>query len=223
MNLIEFCIDFLYPRKCVYCDEKINERYTCGKCLNIIEYYHEKVNIYANNEIGCNKIISAIPYDGFMKENVLKYKFSGLKYFAPAFAEILTLKLKRHNIDFDLIVAVPISSNRLKERGYNQSGLMAKYISKFTKINYQEDILVKIKNNLRQSELNLNERKENVRDAYSIKNIDIVKNKRVILIDDIYTTGATINECARMLKLAGAQEVIGLTLMYGELEDDFNI
>ena len=223
MNLIDFCIDFLYPRKYVYCDEKINERYTCRKCSNIIEYYHEKVNIYANNELGCDKIISVIPYNGFMKESIWKYKFRGIKYFAPAFAEILTLKLEKYNIGFDIIVAVPISSKRLKERGYNQSELIAKYLSKFTKINYESDVLIKIKNNLRQSELDLNERKENVKDAYSIKNIDIIKNKKVILIDDIYTTGATINECAKVLKLAGAQEVVGLTVMYSALDDNFNM
>ncbi len=223
MKLLEICVDFLYPRKCAYCNEKINERYTCRKCSNIIEYYHEKVNIYANNEFVCDKIISAIPYDGFMKESVWKYKFRGAKYFAPAFAEILTLKLEKHNIHFDLIVAVPISSKRLKERGYNQSELIAKYLSKFTKTSYQKDVLIKIKNNLRQSELDLNERKENVKDAYSIKNIDIIINKRIVLIDDIYTTGATLNECAKVLKLAGAKEIIGLTLLYGELEDNINI
>ena len=155
MNYIEFFIDFLYPRKCAYCNEKINERYTCRKCANIIEYYHEKVNIYANNEFGCDKVISAIPYDGFMKKCVWQYKFRGAKYFAAAFAEVLASKIEKYNIKFDLIIAVPISSKRLKERGYNQSELIAKKLSKFTKIYYQREVLIKIKNNLRQSELNL--------------------------------------------------------------------
>ena len=216
MNFIDSFIDFLYPRKCAYCNKKINERYTCRKCANIIEYYHEKVNIYANNEFGCDQIISSMPYDGFMKKCVWQYKFRDAKYFAPAFAEILSSKIKKYNIKFDLIIAVPISSRRMKERGYNQSELIAKNLSKLTGINYQKDVLIKIKNNLRQSELNLNERKENVKDAYSIKNIECIADKKILLLDDIYTTGATINECAKILKLAGAKEVIGLTLMYGE-------
>ncbi len=218
MNFFEVLIDLIYPRKCGFCGKKINERYTCGKCSNIIEYYHEKVDICANEEEKCDMVISAILYDGFLKEKVLQYKFRGAKYLAPSFAEILIPKVYKYSADFDYIISVPISEKRLKERGYNQSDLIAKYLSKFTKVQYKQDVLIKIKNNMKQSELNLNERKENVKDAYSIKNIEVIKDKRIILLDDIYTTGATLNECARILKSAVAQVVIGMTLMYGELE-----
>ena len=218
MNFFEICINFIYPMECAFCGRKINEGYTCGKCLNIIEYYHEKVNVCTDKNVQCDKIISIIPYDGFMKEKILQYKFHGAKYLAPAFAELIALKFNKHNINCDLITSVPISDKRLKERGYNQSDLIAKYLSKFTKKYYKKDILLKTKNNLRQSELNLNERKENVKDAYSIKNIEIVKDRRIVLVDDIFTTGATLNECAKVLKCAEAKEVIGLTVMYGNLE-----
>jgi ComF family protein len=218
MNILKFLIDFIYPRKCGFCGRKINERYTCRKCTNIIEYYHEKVDIYAKQEEKCDMVISAISYDGFIKDKVLQYKFRNAKYLAPSFADILLPKVDKYCAGFDFIIAVPISSKRLRERGYNQSDLIAKYLSRFAKIQYKKDILVKIKNNLRQSELNLNERKENVKDAYSIKNIEVIKGKKIILVDDIYTTGATLNECAKLLKGVGAQKIIGITLMYSELE-----
>ena len=218
MNFFDYCIDLIYPRKCAFCGKKINERYTCRKCSNIIEYYHEKVDISASEDKKCDVIVSAISYDGFVKEKILQYKFRNAKYLAPAFAEILVPKIDKYSPDFDFIVSVPISRKRLRERGYNQSDLIARYLSKFANIQYKADLLVKTKNNLRQSELDLNERKENVKDAYSIKNVEVIKKKKIILIDDIYTTGATLNECAKILKNAGADEVIGVTVMYGDLE-----
>ena len=219
MIILNRLLSFIFPTKCAFCGEKINERYTCRKCLNIIEYYHERVDISTNEAILCDKIISVIPYYGFMKKKILQYKFQNAKYMAPVFAEILLAKIKKHNLRCDLIVAVPISNKRLKERGYNQSDLIARYLSNFAKIQYKKDVIIKIKNNLRQSELDIHERKENVKDAYSIKNIEIVNGKKVVLIDDIYTTGATLNECAKVLKNAGAKEVVGLTVMYGRLEN----
>lgn len=218
MKILTEFIESIFPRKCAFCNTKINKRYTCEKCANIIEYYHEKIVISVNKEMECDKIISAIPYDGFMKQKILQYKFHGAKYLAPAFAEIILSKIDKYNLNFDSIVEVPISVKRLRERGYNQSELIAKYIASFTKKSHKKGTLSKIKNNLRQSELGLNERRENVKDAYSIKNIEIIKGKTFILIDDIYTTGATLNECARMLKKSGAQEVIGLAVMYSDLE-----
>lgn len=220
MKILKEIINIFYPQICGFCGEKINERYTCRKCLNIIEYYQEMVVIPASVENKYyDKIFSALHYKGVFKSKMLSYKFHNTKYVGMAFAEILTGLIRKYNIDADIIIAVPISKERLRERGYNQSAVIAKKVSEFTKIKYKEDILIKNKNNLRQSELKLNERKENVKDAYSIKNIENIKNKKIILIDDIFTTGATLNECSKILKQNGARKVIAITVMHAELKE----
>ena len=220
MKVINKIINIFYPRICGICGEKINERYTCRKCLNIIEYYQEMVVIPASIENKWyDKLFSALRYDGIFKSKMLSYKFHDCKYLGISFAEILARLIKKYSIDADIIIAVPISKERLRERGYNQSAIIAKKVAEFTNIKYKEDILIKSKNNLRQSELTLNERKENVKEAYSIKNIEQLKAKKIILIDDIFTTGSTLNECSKVLKENGAGKVIAITVMYAELKE----
>ena len=104
-------------------------------------------------------------------------------------------KLKK----YDIILIVPISKKRLKERGYNQTELIAKEIAKITKIKIEKNVLLKIKNTLPQSTLNREEREKNVKGVYAARRIDKIKGKRILIIDDIYTTGNTVNECAKTL------------------------
>ena len=94
-----------------------------------------------------------------------------------------------------------------KLRGYNQTELIAKLISKELNINLQDNNLIKIKNTKTQSTLSQNERKENIKDAFLVNNKEEVKNKKVIIFDDIFTTGETVNEASKVLKQSGAKEV----------------
>ena len=218
MKLLKRIIEIFYPTTCGICGQKINTRYTCRKCLNIIEYYQGRVDFLNGKDGHYDKLISLLPYEGIFKEKMLNYKFHDAKYLGATFAEILTNFIEKYNIKADIILAVPISKARLHERGYNQSSVIAKKVSEFTGIEYQEQILLKKKNNLRQSELTVCQRKLNVKDVYYVRKREIVKNKTIILIDDIITTGATLNECAKILKECGAREVIGLTVMYAKNE-----
>ena len=95
---------------------------------------------------------------------------------------------------------VPISKKRLSFRGYNQSLLISKEIAKLTKIELNADCLVKVKNTVKQSTLNKEDRAKNVVNAYKLINGNILKNKKILLIDDIYTTGNTVNECCKILR-----------------------
>lgn len=219
MKILNEVVKIFYPTTCGICGQKINARYTCRKCLNIIEYSQEDVAFLNSENKHYDKLISALRYEGIFKEKMLNYKFYNAKYLGKTFAEILTILVKKYNLKADIILAVPISKVRLRERGYNQSSVIAKKVSDFTGIEYQERILVKSKNNLRQSELTVCERKLNVKDVYSVRKFEIVKDKTIILIDDIITTGATLNECAKVLKRCGAREVIGLTVMYAKTKE----
>lgn len=116
---------------------------------------------------------------------------------------------------YDIIGAVPIHKKRMLERGYNQSELIAKEIAKNIQGIEYKKLLKKTKNNQTQSELKKEERLENVKNVYEIQNKQIIQDKKIILFDDIYTTGSTVNECSKVLKENGAKEVLVLTLASG--------
>ncbi len=111
---------------------------------------------------------------------------------------------------------MPIHKIRKRQRGYNQSVLIARDLAKNIEGLKYENVLKKTVNNKKQSSLSKKERIENVKNVYEVKSREIILNKRVILFDDIYTTGATVNECKKVLKENGAKDVLILTLAKGQ-------
>ena len=202
----------IYPNVCGFCG-KINEEALCEECF-------EKINKnlkYQVKEIkgkSFEKHIYLAKYDGNFRENILAYKFSEKSYMYKTFAKLILKNEKICRIikSYDIIIPVPIHKKRKNERGYNQSELIAKEIAKNIKeIKYQNP-LKKIKNNERQSELKKYQRKQNVKNVYEIQKKQIIQDKRIILFDDIYTTGSTVNECAKILKQNNVREILVLTL-----------
>ena len=153
-------------------------------------------------------------YDGIIRDILLNYKFKEQTYLYRSFMIFFNKKYKKfsHFDFYDIIIPVPISKKRMKTRGYNQSLLIAKEISKITNIKMEDNILIKQKNNTKQSTLNKIYREQNVIDAYKLLEKGKIENKNILLIDDIYTTGATVNECSKMLKLAGARKIDVFTI-----------
>ena len=108
---------------------------------------------------------------------------------------------------YDTIIPVPISTKRKMQRGYNQSLLIAKKMSKELGITLQANCLFKTKNIVEQSKLNKEQRLQNIQNVYELKNKQILNNKTILLIDDIYTTGSTVQECSRILRQAEPKEI----------------
>lgn len=141
-------------------------------------------------------------YENIIRSQLLALKFQEMPYVYKTIGIFLQNmkksfeKLKK----YDIIIIVPISNERKKERGYNQSQLIAKEISRIIKIPISNKVLYKIKNTPPQSSLNRSQREENAKGIYkSANNIIKLYNKKILLIDDIYTTGNTVNECAKTL------------------------
>ena len=184
--------------RCKFCGTKIfRENNICDKCAKAKVYY--------------DKLVFCAEYKDVLRNRMLQYKFEDKKYLKDFFAEQLANKLV--SIDIDYIIAVPISKNRMRERGYNQTNLIAKRVGKILDKQYVSDILVKTKETERQSTLSKTERKINVKDSFKVADIYKVREKKILLIDDIFTTGATVNECSKMLKKAGAKKVIVATIL----------
>lgn len=108
---------------------------------------------------------------------------------------------------------MPLHFSRKRERGYNQSRILAEEISKTVSVPLREKVLVRKKRTEDQTHLSVEERERNVKDAFAVTTNSSLQGRRVILVDDVMTTGATLKECARVLRQAGAREVVGVTLV----------
>lgn len=205
--------NIIYPQKCGICG-KINEKALCKKCQKILENEAIwKIEENQNPYIFFNELISIFKYDGIIREKILDYKFNEKSYLYKMFVNFLLkdAKIFEKIKEYDIIIPVPISKKRKKERGYNQSELIAKEISKIIKVPIAKNILYKIKNTVPQSSLNKEQREQNAKGVYMIKNQQKIINKKILLIDDIYTTGSTINECAKVIVQQGiSREQIGV-------------
>lgn len=154
-------------------------------------------------------------YYDLIREKILQYKFKEHIYMYRTFVKIVLNDKKVCGFlkSYDIIIPVPISKKRKQQRGYNQSELIAKKIAQnMNGIEYYDQVLYKIRETIPQSKLDKKKRAQNLLDAYIVKNSELIKNKKVILLDDIYTTGSTVNECSRVLIGAGAKEIGVLTL-----------
>ena len=161
-----------------------------------------------------DKHIYFFKYESNIRKLILNYKFNEKSYLYKTFTNFM---IKNENFcriveSYDIIIPVPISKKRNKQRGYNQSFLIAKELSKQLNIKIVNDCLYKNKNIIEQSKLGKEERKENIQGVYSILNSEKIKNKKIILVDDIFTTGSTANECCKMLKMADARKIAVLTI-----------
>lgn len=214
--MLDCILDLIYPNVCGFCNT-INKESLCNNCeerinqkllCNIDNYENDDTKYFANH-------IYLFKYSDEIRSKILDYKFNDKPYIYKTFAKII---IKNEKIcgflrKYDIIIPIPIHKKRKNTRGYNQSELISKEIvKKFTNLKIETNVIIKDKNTIPQSLLNKRERNENVRNVYIIKNTEKINNKKVLLLDDIYTTGSTVNECSKLLKLNGAKEIGIITL-----------
>ena len=148
----------------------------------------------------------------------LRYKFGGLSVYAPKYAELMCACIERNGLSFDLISWAPLGPKRLRKRGYDQAKLLALEISKRFGIPCAQ-LLNKTADNPPQSGTGSAEkRRANVSGVYRVREPALAADRRVLLVDDIVTTGATISECAKELKTAGAKCVCAATLSRSRID-----
>jgi len=167
------------------------------------------------------KAFAAFRYDTPIVGLILRLKYNAESHvataLAPYAAAVLTSKeqvasSKKRWLLSAVLVPVPLCKKREKTRGYNQALLLAKEISKTTGIPVESSAIIRIKRTSPQKEMTVRERANNLKDAFEITNAELVKNKKIILVDDVFTSGSTVNECARVLMGAGAKQVNVLTI-----------
>ena len=212
-SFINYVLNLIYPNVCGICDRLCKDD-LCIKCnINLNKIAKVKIDYYNNKFF--KKHLYIFKYEGIIKEKLINFKFNEKTYI---YKSIVNFMIKNKKIcgffkKYDIIIPVPIHKNRKIERGYNQSALFAKKISNnFENLAYIDDALVKKINNKPQSTKNKDAREKNVIGAYCLKNIDRVNGKKVLLFDDIYTTGNTVNECCKILQQANPKCIDVITI-----------
>lgn len=213
--MLDILLDLIYPPVCGVCG-RLDKNSLCNKCkiqLNKeaafnIEKNGKDINIFFNEHM------YIFMYCGTIRSVLLNYKFNDNAYLYKTLTNFLlkNQKFVKKIKSYDIIIPVPLSKNRRKERGYNQSELIAKEISLKTQIKMDKTCLKKIKNVLAQSTLNKEDRYQNIEGAYKIQNNNLLKNKKVLLLDDIFTTGSTVNECSKQIQKANPKKIGVLTI-----------
>jgi ComF family protein len=214
-NIKNFLLNIFFPKFCFGCQRE--GTFLCQDCQAILDISnsHRKFQTenlsdlyypleYKNPLI--KNLIKLFKYEPFVKE--LAKDFTSL---IIAHFQLLDPPPKFGGGDY-VLVPVPLEKRKLKWRGFNQAEEVGKEIAKFLKIQLVNNVLKKIKETPPQVELSDRERKENIKGVFLCKNSEQIKGKKILLVDDVYTTGSTLEECAKVLKKAGAKEVIGIVI-----------
>lgn len=228
-------INFFLPPRCLFCGRIIDDFKhipACSSCLADLIFFSSpkcpKCGIgfsttegpdhlcarCLNDELHFTLARALGPYAGLMAELITRFKYQGATYLGRPLGMLLAAY---KDADFslaniDVLLPVPLHPRRLRERGFNQSLLLARVISRVHKIPVECTVLERIRYTQPQTQLSGSEREKNMRGAFRVHKNYFLAGKNILLIDDVFTSGATVGECARVLKEAGARQVQVLTL-----------
>lgn len=220
--MLDRVINTVFPPRCIFCGKLLmvsSKIHICSSCYGRIPFADTGSARSTGRQRGsdCDEILFVCEYAGIIKESLIKYKFFGRPSFYRTFAALMGDKVRglmeRHK--FDMIISVPLHKSRERERGFNQSRLLSKALSRETGIRECSGLLTRVKNTDSQSLLGKNSRRVNIIDAFKITSPEKISNKNILIIDDIFTTGSTLNECSKVLKKAGAARVAAAVLASG--------
>lgn len=212
MKILDLIAHLLYPWKCVFCESVLKDTDICRECEEKLPY---TVGDSAMQKFPfIDKCVSPLYYKDKVRAYVHRYKFGGCSAYSRRYAALMS-DCVENNLDcrsIDVISWIPLSKKRLRQRGYDQARLLAEEIAAKTGLPCRQ-LLQKVKNNSAQSlTRDAKQRRENVAGVYALDDGADVSGLRILLVDDVVTTGATMSEAARILRKAGAKSVYGVTL-----------
>ena len=231
-------INLFYPALCQACGGKMPkwDRHLCENCLKKIEMRQppfcikcgKRLSVESSTITICkdckisapyfDRAGSACYYDGILKELVYNFKYKKITSLGEEFAKIIINFMKINNLGnlAEIIAPIPMHPKRLFKREVNHADILAKNIAKKLNIHYSGKLLKKIKETAVQTGLGRQKRIKNILGSFSIQNSSIAENKNILLVDDLFTTGSTVNECAKLLRKAGARYIEVIALARGD-------
>ena len=232
-NIFNKIINLISPEdiKCIVCDDELDhttKHCMCKSCLDSMPTIKKpcircgaeifdggKVCIECKSDTRLFK--QAIAPFNFCDKTVslvYRFKYGAERYLAKYMAYFMTNCVVSNKIDFDIIIPVPLSDKRLKLRGFNQAELLAKYIAQDLDKPIELNSLIRSRDTLTQTHLSKQERKDNLKQAFDITDKSPIKGKNILLVDDIFTTGATSDEITKVLLDNGAKNVVVVTFAH---------
>ena len=214
-EIVDNILDLLFPPKCIFCG-KLLERMdngVCAECMKRLPFIAETDTFPGLK--GIERTASCLYYEGAVRDSLLRYKFHGKETYAPTYGQFMSKCIDENGISCDIITWAPLSRARKRRRGYDQAGLVAWETAKRLDVRC-EKLLSKTRNNTAQSTISdAKARAANVRGVYTAVDPERVRGRRILIVDDILTTGATLTECAGVLKNAGAAAVYAACVARG--------
>lgn len=224
----------LFPRRCPVCHEAVEEpgKLVCDICSTRLPYVKEpfcrkcgKPLLSEEREYcqdctrknhGFRQGRAPFVYDKVMRQSIARFKYGGRREYAAFYAEEILRRCAREAVLWkaEVLLPIPLHPKKRRKRGYNQAELLAKELSRRSGIPVDKNLLLRVKNTHAQKELNDRERRENLKNAFALQK-GSVPYRTVILVDDIYTTGSTMDEAARVLKENGVQTIYFLCICVG--------
>ncbi|HOQ37964.1 MAG TPA: ComF family protein [Acetivibrio sp.] len=218
--MLKRLLNLIFPPKCIFCNKILylnTDIYICKECFSKIEFREGGSIKSGTGDDYFDSIVCVCEYTGIVKDAVKRFKFSNKPAYYRAFARLLSQKIKE-TMDyrlFDAIISVPLHPVRERTRGYNQSFLISTELSRELGIKEESNLLSRTRNTHSQSLLPRQDRLINVKGAFTVTDSSKVKDKTILLVDDVLTTGTTLNECSRVLKEAGAKKIVVAVIASG--------
>ncbi len=217
MKLFSKILDYLLPRRCIFCNTPIyTDAPCCDNCEALIPYADSVCSICgkspcicAQTEFAFRAVTPVFLYESGAKNAIQKLKFNEHLSYAKPLAQYLHARLLQCDYCelIDVIIPIPMTKRAIHNRGYNQSVLLAQELSKLSGITTDAESLKKRKETRKQHDLNSADRQVNLHGAFAVTAAEKITGKTILLCDDVYTTGATFDEAARTLLVAGAKEI----------------
>jgi len=234
-SIKESLLDTLFPRRCVFCDSARVETksFLCGECRESIRVISRPFcsqcglptpGLALQSNGLCGRCLSAPPpymrarygvyYEGQLREALIRFKYYAALSLGNTLSDALTAAFHRHYeaTEFDVIIPVPVHRKRLFKRGFNQAVILAAKLSSKAMLPLDRRSLIKLMDTVPQARLPKAERVKNLRNSFGILDNGNVREKRILLVDDVTTTGSTITEATKTLLKAGASQVDALVL-----------
>jgi ComF family protein len=211
MRWIDWIANLLFPPKCPFCGQVLDEVGICAGCERDLPWTKGEETLRTGADgLRC---VAPLWYEALVRKGLLRLKFQGVSGAAePMGGLVARCAAEEFSGAFDTVTWVPVSEKRLRKRGFDQAELLARRVGELSGIPVV-DALEKTRETATQSLIEKpSERRANVLGAYRVREGAELQGKRVVLVDDVVTSGATLAECAACLRMAGAEQVIALTL-----------
>lgn len=214
LSLVKATINLIYPPYCIVCNSYLaeTERLICSSCWFNLPQIKEDFDLLneiksgLNEETHFSEAFSVWDFSPPIQAAVHHLKYQNFKVLANRVGAFMAERLKKLSLPLDktILIPIPLHKTRIRERGYNQSSLLCQVITSEIDLPYNDQILKRTRYTQSQTKLNAAERAKNVENAFKVISAKAIQNKIVILVDDVITTGSTMNECARELIKNGA-------------------